>query len=68
MNNIPDHPIIRNCEETGYPDRREDREPTCPMCGRRCDTIYKDRDGDIFGCDECVKDVDAWEAMYDGEL
>lgn len=61
MYNIPDHPEIRNCEETGYPDRREDTEPECPMCGSRCDTIYKDRYEDIVGCDCCIKTIDAWE-------
>ena len=58
-----EHPMIRNCEETGYPDRRRDEEPTCPICGERCDTIYKDQYGEVVGCDECIKAVAAWEAM-----
>lgn len=60
-NNIPDHPIIRNLEQTGYPDGREPKTPRCPICDRETDTFYKDRDGDIFGCSECVTRVDAWE-------
>ncbi|MCM1439196.1 MAG: hypothetical protein NC131_08340 [Roseburia sp.] len=60
---IPDHPIIQNCERTGYPDGRAPDYPICPICGAECDTIYKDRDGTIFGCDECVSSVDAWDAL-----
>lgn len=60
---ILDHPAIRNAEQTGYPDRRKDVEPTCPICGAECDTIYKDKHGDIFGCNDCIKKVEAWEVM-----
>lgn len=63
MYDLPDCHEIRNCEETGYPDRRKDEEPICPMCGERCDTIYKDNSNEIVGCDECLKPVNAWEAM-----
>ena len=35
--------------------------PICPICGQECETIYRDRDYEIFGCDECVKTYDAWE-------
>lgn len=34
--------------------------PICPVCGEECDTLYVDKDGTIFGCDECVKTEDAW--------
>lgn len=63
MWSLPDCPTIRNCEETGYPDRREDKEPTCPICGGGCDTIYKNNEGDIVGCNDCIKSVEAWEVM-----
>jgi hypothetical protein len=63
MNNLADAPDIRNCMQTGYPDRRKDDEPICPMCGDRCDTIYKNREGEIVGCDECLKAIDSWEVM-----
>ena len=29
--------------------------------GEECDTLYVDKDGDIFGCEECVNTKDAWE-------
>lgn len=67
MDTILDHPIIRNCEDTGYPDRKEEF-PICPICGEETDTIYKDREGEIVGCDECIRSVDAWEVLERGEL
>lgn len=59
---IPDHPIIRNMERTGYPDGKEPAYPRCPICGAECETIYKNSDHDIVGCDACVETMDAWEA------
>ena len=61
MYDIPDHPVIRNLERTGYPDGKEPEYPRCPICGAECETIYRDKDGDIFGCDECVDTKDAWD-------
>lgn len=61
MIDVPDHPVIRNMERTGYPDGKEPEYPRCPICGVECDTIYQDVDGDIFGCDECVATKDAWD-------
>lgn len=59
---LPDHPVIRNMERTGYPDGREPDTPRCPICGRECETIYYDKQcGDIFGCDECIKTIDAYD-------
>lgn len=61
MCNIPDHPVIRNLEQTGYPDgRKDDEQPICPVCGRETDTYYK-QDGEIIGCGECIRRIDAWE-------
>lgn len=56
-----DHPVIELMEQTGYPDGREPAYPVCPVCGREADTFYEDSDGNIVGCDECIKKVDAWE-------
>ena len=60
-NDIPDHPVIRNMERTGHPDGKEPTYPHCPVCGEECDTIYKDKEHDIVGCDNCVSTADAWE-------
>ena len=37
--------------------------PICPVCGLQCDTFYKDNDGDIVGCDQCITATDAWEEV-----
>lgn len=59
---IPDHPVIRNLERTGYPDGKEPAYPRCPVCGEECETIYTDRIGTCVGCDICLEAKDAWEA------
>lgn len=61
MPRIPDHPVIRNMEATGYPDGKEPTYPHCPICGAECDTMYQDRYGAYIGCDCCVTTKDAWE-------
>lgn len=61
MENIPDHPVIKNLLETGYPDRKAPKMPRCPICDEETDTLYKDNDGFVVGCPECVTTCDAWE-------
>ena len=61
MEQIPDDPIIRNCERTGYPDGKEPVSPICPVCGRECETVFKDISGEIVGCDECLDPITAWD-------
>ena len=61
MCGIPDHPIIQNCERTGYPDGKEPKCPICPECLEECETIYKDRYGHIVGCENCIETRDAWD-------
>lgn len=58
---IPDHPAVRNCELTGYPDGREPDYPHCPVCGAECEFIYRAEDSEIVGCDHCILAIDAWE-------
>lgn len=59
---IPDDPIIRCAEETGYaPWIKPDEYPVCPVCGNECGKVYKDQYGEIVGCDECLTERDAWE-------
>ena len=58
---IPDHPVIRNMEWTGYPDGKEPEYPRCPVCGEECEIIYRDKYLDVVGCDECISTVDAWD-------
>ena len=59
-----DHPVIRNLERTGTPDGKPERYPICPICGSEdAAIIYRDRTGDIVGCDCCMEELNAWEWM-----
>lgn len=44
-----------------YPDPPDYTVPICPVCGEETDTLYADKDGEIFWCDNCVKTIDAWD-------
>lgn len=35
--------------------------PRCPVCGEETDTLYKNAEGEIVGCDACIREVDAWD-------
>lgn len=61
MFDLPDHPVIRNMERTGYPDGKEPEEPRCPVCGAICETIYTYKGTDIVGCDICLTTKDAYD-------
>lgn len=58
MIDIPDAPWIRDAEKNGMP---EDPAPICPCCGEETDRYYLDRDGDIIGCEYCIRSVDAYK-------
>ena len=53
MENLPDHPIIRRAERTGY-ERPVSQIAICPVCGGAATTIYTDLYGETVGCDLCV--------------
>lgn len=56
MEYLPDHPIIRNLEAAGLPDGKEPPAPVCPICGETdVSWVYKDRWGEIVGCNYCLK-------------
>ena len=38
----------------------ERRRPHCPVCGDECTIIYK-QGNEIFGCENCITQDDAWE-------
>ena len=58
MNDLPDAPWIREAEQFGVP---EGPVPTCPCCGEECDNYFTDGSGDIIGCENCVRKVDAYD-------
>lgn len=62
---MKDDPIIRDLERNGVPYRKT---PVCPVCGEECEKIYKDVWGNILGCDNCVEEMDAEEALEDEDL
>ncbi len=39
----------------------EKKAPHCPVCGEWCDVIYLDRYAKVAGCDNCLRERDAWE-------
>ena len=52
---IPDHPVIRNMERTGYPDGKEPEYPHCPVCEEReISDVYEQKDDGIIGCEACI--------------
>lgn len=53
--------------ENGMLDYKEPeyRPCTCPVCSEECESIYKDRWGNICGCENCVDRHDAWEVLND---
>lgn len=66
MYSLPDEPSIANALRTGYPD--DEKTPICPVCGEECETIFKDRYGQIVGCSECIEQFDPWELYEEGLL
>ena len=56
----------RNCDPPpSYYEPPEPKTYYCPICGEETDTYFKDRDGDIVGCDNCVRPVEPWEENED---
>ena len=38
--------------------------PHCPVCGKECDTVYLDKDLEVFGCERCITMHDAYEYLF----
>ena len=63
MIDINDAPWIREAETYG-PDSAEEIEYSCPVCGAdEPEDFYFGRDGEVCGCDRCVRRRDAYEYM-----
>ena len=63
MEQIPDAPWIRDAENNGW--GPSDPDPVCPVCGEECETIYADMYGNVFACDQCLIEQDAWQWQED---
>ena len=54
-----EHPVITNLCKTGEPDGKAQIIPVCAFCGKECETLFADKDGTTFACDNCVRTIDA---------
>lgn len=54
-------PRLEQIIRTGFPDNRLDLPPRCPICGRECEDIYIDSEGEVAGCNNCIRKYEAWE-------
>lgn len=45
----------------------ESAVPVCEICGCECETIYKDKHGVVFGCENCIETVDAYDYQDENE-
>lgn len=48
-----------------YEAKKGDSSPTCPECGASVSEFYKNREGEVVGCEYCIKLRDAWEDFDD---
>lgn len=47
-----------------YPEPPADKPedyPHCSICGEECDTIFRDRNREVLGCENCIDKIDAWD-------
>ena len=58
MEQIPDAPYIREAERYGMPPYDV---PQCPVCGHECNSIFMDYSGNVFGCENCIRERDSYE-------
>ena len=57
---IPDYKI--------EPEEKNVFIPICPACGKECDTVYLDFEGEVAGCDRCIFMEDAYVYLYESEV
>ena len=57
MENIPERPL--EPEENNLID--------CPVCGECPDMLYRNRLGEIVGCDECIRVIRSWDIEAEEE-
>ena len=46
-----------------YPSPPETATPICPECGEECEKIYRSVNGEVIGCENCIREQDAWEYL-----
>lgn len=56
------HCIRGKGECDGCMDCRPEPEPIyCDICGAEVEYLYKDINGDVVGCDQCIRKIDPYE-------
>lgn len=68
---LPDAPDIARAERTGLRPGEvpfDEEEVACPICGEVCEIIFKDVDGDVCGCDCCVRRMSAYKYQKERDL
>lgn len=46
--------------------QEDEKTYKCPICGHEIgggDDLFISKDGDVIGCDECVRRKEAWEVL-----
>ena len=64
---LQDAPDIARAERTGLKPGQlpfDEEEVKCPICGMICQTLYRDYDQDICGCENCLKPIDAEDYWF----
>lgn len=41
--------------------------PVCPVCGWDCNSYFINSNGEVIGCENCVKEMDAYEWREENE-
>lgn len=44
-----------------YPEPPDEPRHYCPVCGEETDIVYRDQNGYIVGCPNCVDEVEDWD-------
>ena len=51
---------VKGYEGFPYDAKRRRDCPECPECGAQVSEFYVNRNGDVLGCEYCIKLKDAW--------
>ena len=42
--------------------------PCCPCCGMECSTFYRDSDGYVFACENCLCDGESYDYTHGADF
>lgn len=58
-----EHPDISRILQTGLQPDDDGFRPECPVCKQECRVVYVTLDGDVVGCDRCIRVKDAYDHL-----